>query len=112
MPCENLDGGSAATDATRAKILVALVAAISKTRRSILLHRREPRMKELVMDETASSAEPAKIRALTVDAKDGAALLGIGRTKFLQLNSSGRLPLPIRFGRSVRWRKQELADWL
>lgn len=59
-----------------------------------------------------SSAVPAEPLALTVDAADGAGLLGIGRTKFLQLHSSGRLPLPLRFGRAVRWRRQELVDWL
>lgn len=58
------------------------------------------------------TARASDSTALTVSALDGAALLGIGRTKFLQLHASGRLPLPLRFGRAVRWRRAELEDWL
>ena len=62
--------------------------------------------------EPAAVAHGAPVEALTVDCVEGAALLGIGRTTFYKLHLSGRLPLPIRFGRSVRWRRAELSDWL
>lgn len=42
-----------------------------------------------------------------------AALLGVGVTSAKAMNRSGRLgPLPMRFGRAVRWRRRELAAWL
>ena len=48
----------------------------------------------------------------TVDAEEGASLLGIGRTLFLEMNVTGKLPAPIPFNRAVRWIKDELHDWL
>jgi predicted DNA-binding transcriptional regulator AlpA len=39
-------------------------------------------------------------------------LLGISTRHLWSLNSSGRLPRPIRFGRATRWRANELRDWL
>lgn len=43
---------------------------------------------------------------------DVAALLNISRRHAAALNASGRLPTPIRLGRSVRWRLADLRDWL
>ena len=46
-------------------------------------------------------------------AADGVAkLLGISTRHLWSLNSSGRLPKPIRFGRAVRWNLEELRAWL
>ena len=45
-------------------------------------------------------------------AKEAAQLLGISERHLWALNSSGRLPQPVRLGRSVRWRRQELLAWL
>jgi excisionase family DNA binding protein len=55
---------------------------------------------------------PEIVLTLAVTSAEAAALLGIGRTTFLKLNSAGRVPMPIRFGRSVRWRRDELRAWL
>ena len=50
---------------------------------------------------------------LLLSAKDSAKLLGIGRTLFYSMYSSGRLgPLPIRFGRRVLWDRKELEAWI
>jgi len=38
--------------------------------------------------------------------------LGISERHLWALNASGRLPRPVRFGRSVRWSAEELRDWL
>lgn len=52
-------------------------------------------------------------KSLLIDAKDAAALLGIGRSLLYQMHSSGRLgPLPIRLGRAVRWQRSELEAWV
>lgn len=48
--------------------------------------------------------------ALTAD--EVAHLLGVSTRHIWALNASGRLPRPLRFGRSVRWRADELREWL
>jgi excisionase family DNA binding protein len=50
---------------------------------------------------------------LLLSAAEVAALLGISRSAFYSLLSSGRIgPMPVRFGRSARWRAEELAEWV
>jgi excisionase family DNA binding protein len=49
---------------------------------------------------------------LLLDAKQAAAMLGIGRTHLYALHSSGRLPLPLRLGRRTLWRADELKNWV
>jgi excisionase family DNA binding protein len=53
-------------------------------------------------------AEPA----LLLSAAKTAKLLGVGRTALYALNSSGRLPLPVRLGGRVLWRRAELEEWV
>ncbi len=45
-------------------------------------------------------------------AKATARLLGISERHLWTLHSSGRIPMPVRLGRSVRWRRDELLAWL
>jgi prophage regulatory protein len=49
---------------------------------------------------------------LALTAYDVAKLLGISTRHLWSLNSSGRLPKPVRFGRAVRWNLEELRAWL
>ena len=49
---------------------------------------------------------------LAIPADALARLLGISLRHVWGLNSSGRLPRPIRLGRSVRWVRAELEAWL
>ena len=49
---------------------------------------------------------------LALPAADVAKLLGISERHLWSLNSSGRLPRPVRFGRAVRWPVEELRAWL
>ena len=49
---------------------------------------------------------------LAVDAKEAAALLGISERHFRDLNTTGRVPEPIRLGKSPRWSVDELRAWL
>lgn len=54
-----------------------------------------------------------KIESLLVSVKDAAKLLGIGKTLFYELHSSGFLgPIPVKFGSRSLWNRQELTDWV
>ena len=50
--------------------------------------------------------------SLAVSADEFAELLGISKRHLWSLNAQGKLPRPIRLGRSVRWRLDEIRDWL
>lgn len=43
---------------------------------------------------------------------EAAKLLHLGRTKFRQLVDTGKTPAPVRFGRSVRWVRADLVQWV
>ena len=58
----------------------------------------------------AATTSPETTLLLT--ASDLADALSVSERHVWALNSSGRLPRPIRFGRSVRWNVSELQDWL
>lgn len=49
---------------------------------------------------------------LAVDAAELAKLLKVSLRHINALNASGRLPKPIRLGRSVRWPRAELEAWI
>ena len=52
------------------------------------------------------------MESLLLSAEDSAALLGIGRTLFYSMYSSGRLgPLPVKLGRRVLWNRREIEAW-
>ena len=58
----------------------------------------------------SKQVEASDSAVLTANA--AAALLGISERHVWSLHASGRLPRPIRLGRSVRWRRGELLEWL
>ena len=50
---------------------------------------------------------------LLIDAKQVASLLGISRTLFYTMHSSGQLgPMPVKLGRRSLWRPDELYKWV
>jgi predicted DNA-binding transcriptional regulator AlpA len=50
---------------------------------------------------------------LLLSAAESARALGISRSSFYALHSSGQVgPLPVRLGGRVLWRQAELADWV
>lgn len=49
---------------------------------------------------------------MAVSVADVAELLDVSRRHIWKLLASGRMPAPIRLGRSVRWRADELRAWL
>lgn len=44
--------------------------------------------------------------------KDVAAMLSVSQRQVWKLHASGRIPAPVRLGRSVRWAKNGIARWL
>jgi len=65
------------------------------------------------MDEKLNApGSGAEEHSLLLDALRIAALLGISRSSLYKLVSSGRAPRPIKIGRSVRWRREEIEDWV
>jgi predicted DNA-binding transcriptional regulator AlpA len=53
-----------------------------------------------------------QVNPLALAANDVAKMLGISERHLWALNSSGRLPRPLRLGRAVRWPVEELRAWL
>ncbi len=53
-----------------------------------------------------------RMDSLLLSAGDAAELIGIGRTQFYELHSSGRLPLPLTLGKRKLWRAEELRLWV
>jgi len=48
---------------------------------------------------------------MLLDAREAARLLGLGRSTFYRLHTSGRVPSPVHLGGAVRWRREELEAW-
>ena len=49
---------------------------------------------------------------LAMSATDLAEQLGVSLRHLRRLDSAGKLPKPIRLGRSVRWQVAEIENWL
>jgi excisionase family DNA binding protein len=47
-----------------------------------------------------------------LSADEVAAMLGVSERTLWRLLSAGKLPQPVRFGRSTRWRAAEVAEWI
>jgi len=57
--------------------------------------------------------ESNNLTALLLSAEDTAKVLGIGKTLFYSLHSSGQFgPVPINLGRRTLWRRREIEDWV
>ena len=52
------------------------------------------------------------VSPLVVSAKEAAKMLSVSERHFWAQNSRGRIPRPVRIGRSVRWRVDELKAWV
>lgn len=47
-----------------------------------------------------------------VDARGAAMICGVSRTLWFDMRNAGRVPAPIRLGRRVLWRVDELQRWI
>ena len=54
----------------------------------------------------------SSIDALLVNASDVAHLLKISTRTLWRMRSTGQLPLPVRLGGAVRWRLDEIQNWI
>ncbi len=61
---------------------------------------------------TSLQVNAPEMAGLAVDAAEVAKLLNVSLRHVNSLNASGRLPRPIRLGRSVRWLRSDLEAWL
>lgn len=50
-------------------------------------------------------------QSLLLSAERSAYLIGVSRSFFYQLHSEAKVPEPIRLGKRVLWRKEELIAW-
>jgi excisionase family DNA binding protein len=66
----------------------------------------------MIEQPTAAAAGAIAEKPLVLDAREAARLLGISRSTFLKLHAAGKTPMPVRFGRAVRWRRDDLKAWL
>lgn len=56
--------------------------------------------------------EPQIDLPLLIRARSAAAIFGISLRTWQMWNSAGRIPRPIRIGRSPMWRLDELREWV
>jgi prophage regulatory protein len=49
---------------------------------------------------------------MAIDANGLAVTLGLSVRTVRRLDSSGKIPRPVRIGGAVRWRTEEIANWL
>jgi len=59
-----------------------------------------------------NEADERHSEPILLPAAEAAKLLSVSERHFYKLHSSGRVPRPIRLGRAVRWRADELRDWV
>lgn len=63
-------------------------------------------------DATILAAGGLALQPALLDVLMVAVLLGVSRSHVRKLHDSGRLPRPVRLGRAVRWRRDEVVDWI
>lgn len=57
-------------------------------------------------------ADAPAINPLLLSARDAARLCGVSVKTWRRWDSAGRVPIPIRIGGAVRWRADELHQWI
>ena len=62
--------------------------------------------------ESTSLTEQVNALPLLCDADDAAALCAVSRSHWMNLHTQGKVPLPVRLGRAVRWSRAELDAWI
>lgn len=59
-------------------------------------------------DDSAESRNAVTL----IRAEDAAAMCKISESFFYKLHKAGRTPSAIRFGRSLRWKRHEIQEWI
>ena len=60
----------------------------------------------------ASQSESTESEPLLVTAKQVAKLMQMSTRSLWRLRSAGEIPEPLRIGRSVRWRLNDVKNWI
>jgi excisionase family DNA binding protein len=74
------------------------------------LHQDEIKSMDTQAAIQSTGSERREAELLT--ARQAAELLNVGYSRIYTMRSSGLIPLSIRFGRSTRWNRRELLDWI
>ena len=59
-----------------------------------------------------SDEPPDDLLPLLIPAAEVAHLLNISKRTLWRLLSAGKLPAPVRLGNAVRWRRDEIEQWI
>ena len=54
----------------------------------------------------------ANTNRLLVTANEIAEMVGVSSRTIWRWDSSGKVPKPIRIGKAVRWRRQDIDEWV
>lgn len=67
-----------------------------------------------LLERIAVAVEQSNVVAEGLNAEDAATLIGVSRSKFLELDTQGLVPgrVEIGDGRCPRWLRTELSNWL
>ena len=73
--------------------------------------------KVLAMSETTVEAAPSKVggnfeEKWLLTATESARLCGVGLSTWWRLVATGKTPAATKLGRSTKWRRDELAEWI
>jgi len=65
------------------------------------------------MLETNDQAKcESAVQSLAVNVTQLAEMLSVSSRSIWRLSDSGKLPKPVRLGRSVRWNRREIEEWV
>ncbi len=59
-----------------------------------------------------NESERADIKPLLIDSRQVGELLNLSTRTVWRLLSAGKLPKPVKIGRSVRWSRSDLETWI
>lgn len=74
-----------------------------------------PKLERLLsrFEDRWTGGEPTiQASLLVANAREVGRMLGLSIRTIRAMDSAGKLPRPIRFGRAVRWRVSEIQDWV
>ena len=70
----------------------------------------QPPPQESPLDQDGDS--PPTTESRLVDVEEVAAMLGVSSRMVRRLRDMGRMPCPISLGSLVRWRREEIEEWI
>jgi predicted DNA-binding transcriptional regulator AlpA len=77
-----------------------------------LCRRRHVKKETEIMTTVTVLGHPDPTPTLLLSARAAASLCGLGLSTWWRFLSSGKIPDPVRIGRAVRWRREELYGWM